>query len=336
MKTPARSGPPLPLRLLVAVLVVAGLGLAIWRLWPRAATPTLGGYIEGDLLYLSTPVAGALGRIDVERGQRVGAGVTAFVVDPRSAEAEVAQARAAQAATEAQALDAEQGSRPAELAVIAAQRAEARARLRAAQADYDRVRTLVQRGVYAPARLDGARAEFEAVRAQTEEVERRLDVAELPQRQDQIRAARARAVQAAAQTAATAIRLGQLAPVIPVAGRIQEVFYQVGEWAPANQPVVALLPDSRVKVRFYAPERQAALYRPGVRVRFTCDGCGGVRSAVVTYVSSQPEFTPPVIYSRDSRDKLVFLIEARPERPADLNPGLPVDVFALEPDGVRP
>jgi len=110
---------------------------------------------------------------------------------------------------------------------------------------------------------------------------------------------------------------------------VQDVFYQGGEWVAANQPVVALLADDRVRLRFYVPQAEVALYRPGTRVAFRCDGCAAGLGARINFVSPRAEFTPPVIYSRDTRDRLVFLVEARPDRPADLPPGLPIDVTPL-------
>ncbi|MBX7249795.1 MAG: HlyD family secretion protein, partial [Caulobacteraceae bacterium] len=132
--------------------------------------------------------------------------------------------------------------------------------------------------------------------------------------------------QAAEALSEAEIRARLLAPAAPVEARVEDVFFQQGEWAPANQPVVALLPDARVKLRFFVRETEVNLYRPGARLTFRCDGCGGPQGATVTWVSPRPEFTPPVIYSRDSRDKLVFLVEARPDRPRTLTPGQPVDV----------
>ncbi|HEX8257956.1 MAG TPA: HlyD family efflux transporter periplasmic adaptor subunit, partial [Allosphingosinicella sp.] len=102
--------------------------------------------------------------------------------------------------------------------------------------------------------------------------------------------------------------------------------FQRGEWAGANQPVVALIPDDRVFIRFFVPEGSVAAYRTGRRIAFRCDGCGAPRAATIAYVSPRPEFTPPIIYSREARDRLVFMVEARPEPGAALTPGLPVDV----------
>ena len=107
------------------------------------------------------------------------------------------------------------------------------------------------------------------------------------------------------------------------------MFFQPGEWVSPNQPIVALLPDNKVKVRFFVPQAEVARYRPGRTVRFSCDGCAPRLQATIRYVSPRPEFTPPIIFSRDSRDRLVFMVEAFPTRPAGLQPGLPVDVEPL-------
>jgi HlyD family secretion protein len=114
-----------------------------------------------------------------------------------------------------------------------------------------------------------------------------------------------------------------------VAGRVEDVFYRPGEWAPANAAIVALLPDDRVKLRFFVPQAVVTNYSPGRTVRFACDGCRG-GTATIRYVSPRPEFTPPVLYSRGNRERLVFLVEASPERPGELAPGQPVDITPLE------
>ena len=148
-------------------------------------------------------------------------------------------------------------------------------------------------------------------------------------RRAQVEAARAQVAEAQGGQREVQIRVGQLSPQAPAPARVEEVFFQPGEWVPANQPVVSLLPDERVKVRFYVPEQQVARYRPGTRVRFACDGCPAGLDATIRYVSPRPEFTPPIIFSRDSRDRLVFMVEASPARAASLQPGLPVDVVPL-------
>ena len=319
--------PPLPVIALVAVAVVA---VVAWRLWPRQGPPVLPGYVEGEALYFSSPTAGAVAHLYVDRGQRVASGAGLFQIDPQTNAAQQAEAEAAAAAAQQTLQDVQKGQRPQELAVIQSQRDAARAQVEEARAQFKRVDVLAARGFYPPAQLDKDRATLKTAEAQYQQTTRQLDVAELGARTDQVAAARSRASQAEASVAEAAARLGQLSPKAPDAARVEEVFFRQGEWAPANQPVVSVLPDNRVKLRFFVPETDLPAYQPGRTVRFTCDGCRA-QSARIDYVSPRAEFTPPVIYSRENRDRLVFLVEAQPERPRELAPGQPIDVTPLGP-----
>lgn len=315
-----------PQRLLVAGLLLAAL-LAIAVLWfmPRLSrSPALTGYVEGEALYLATPIAGRIDRVLVQRGDEVKAGQRLFVVDPVQLQAQRDQAGAEVSAAEAQAADARKGQRPVELAIFDANVAAAEATARDAAATLRRVRPLVQKGIFAKARLDDAQSTYDAAEAQVKAARREREAAALGDREDQIRAADSRVQQTSAALTAANARLSDGAPVAPVAARVEDVFFQGGEWASANQAVVALLPHDKIKLRFFVPEQAISAYRPGAVVRFTCDGCPEGMTAKVTYISPRPEFTPPVIYSREARDRLVYLVEARPS--ALLNPGQPVDI----------
>lgn len=316
------------------VAVVAGVGLAGflgWRLFgPDAHRPhRLSGYVEGETLYVGASNAGLVSTVAVQRGDRVRAGQPLFALDAGQLTAARDQAAAQLAAAEAQLRDAEKGQRPQELAVYDAERAAAEAQVRQARSDYDRIAPLVAKGVYAPARLDQVKAALDTARANAAAVARRKTVGELGQRPDAVNAARSAAASARQALAAAQDRLDQISPRAPAAARVQDVFYQPGEWTAANQPVVALLPDGRVRLRFFVPEGEVARYAVGATVRFSCDGCGTERAARINYVSPRSEYTPPVIYSREARQRLVFLVEARPEGGGPLAPGQPVDIVPL-------
>lgn len=316
--------PALVAGLLLGAAVITG--LVVWV--PRMGRPTtLSGYIEGEPLYLAAPVAGTVRVVHVQRGQDVAAGQPLFVVDPAQVRAQYDQAAAEADAAQAQAQDARKGQRAVELAVFDANVAAAEAQARNAQADLRRIRPLVQQGWYAAARLDDARSAADAADAQVRAAKRQRDAAALGAREDQVRAADARVAQARAAVTGAGARLAEVSPGAPKKARVEDVFFHAGEWAPANQPILSLLPDERVKVRFFVPERELSAYRIGRTVRFGCDGCAKDLSAKIEFVSPRPEFTPPVIYSREARDRLVYLVEARPS--ARLNPGQPVDVEPL-------
>ncbi len=318
------------LRPVLAMGAIAVVGLIVWALMARDGGPrVLTGYIEGERVYLAAPVSGAVAELYVREGERVAAGGRTFLIDPAVQQAQAESAAAAVGAAEARVEDLRKGQRKEELSVLDAELVAAEAAQREAEAEYGRIEPLVRRGIYAPARLDQVRAARDAARAQTAAVRRRREVATLGARRDAVAAAERQAEQAKGGLSEVRARLGQLAPAAPAAARVEEIFFQRGEWAAANQPVLALLPDSEVKLVFFVPEAETARYRPGRTVRFTCDGCEAERRARISWVSPRPEFTPPVLYSRGSRDRLVFRIEARPEGAAGLNPGLPVDVTPL-------
>ncbi len=135
-------------------------------------------------------------------------------------------------------------------------------------------------------------------------------------------------VQAAAQVRVLREQLANKTVQIPATGEITEVYFRPGEWVPAGQPVVSLLPDDKRRVRFYVPETQLANIRMGQAVEARCDGCASPIPATVNLISPQAEYTPPVIYSQGSREKLVFRVEAMPsaQDAPRLRPGLPVEV----------
>lgn len=308
-----------PLLIIAATIAIA---ILLWLLLSGSKRErTLSGYIEGEELYLASPVAGTVASVSAVEGTRVTAGQQLFTIDPATLAAQQQQREANVAAAQTQIASAEANARQADADVAAARADADRAR-------QDLTRLLSVRrddsAAVAGKDIDAARA---ALRQTSSKLSAALKTADA--RRAEVEAARAQTAEAKGGQREAQIRINQLSPAAPAAGRIEDVYFQQGEWVNANQAVVALLPDSKVKVRFYVPEQQVAAYTPGRIVHFSCDGCAGGLSAVIRYVSPRPEFTPPIIYSRDSRDRLVFMVEAYPARPASLLPGLPVDVEPL-------
>jgi HlyD family secretion protein len=184
------------------------------------------------------------------------------------------------------------------------------------------------------ARLDEAKAAYDRDAARLAEAKAEMAVGlQSLGRKPEIQAARADIEAAEADLAMAKVRLDQKTGVAPTAGLVFDTYYREGELVAAGAPVLSLLPPQNVKVRFFVPEPMLGALRPQQPVTIACDSCGAPITATISFISPQAEYTPPVIYSRESRAKLVYLVEARPEA-ADaprLRPGQPVDVTVSAP-----
>lgn len=222
----------------------------------------LQGYVEGEFVYVASPLGGALESLFVQRGAQVKAGDPLFILDSAAERAARDQAQAA---------------------------------LVLSEKDLARMEKLAHANLIAMQELDRARS----TRDQDRE---RLTKAEWD--------------------------LSQKRQNAPQAGLVFDTLFRPGEWVPPGRPVVALLPPGNVKVRAFVPETQIGTVRVGYAARVHVDGVDEPLAGRVGFISPKAEYTPPVIYSRESRDKLVFMIEILfdPKIGARLHPGQPVDV----------
>jgi HlyD family secretion protein len=292
------------------------------------------GYVEGEYVYVASPVAGRLETLEVARGDRVTAGASLFALD-RSGEVPARDDAAAQlASAKARLADLKKGARPSELEAIEAQLAQARAMLELSEAELRRQERLVETKVASREALDRAHANAERDQARVAELKAQLETARLTARVDEIRAAEAEVAAAKAQLAEAEWRLDQMSPAARQGGVVIDTLYRRGEWVPAGSPVVSLLPPENIKVRFFVPETVLGGIEIGAEVQVSCDACPPNLTATVSFISPEAEYTPPVIYSREMRQKLVYLVEAKPGRPTALRPGQPVDVALARPGTV--
>ena len=220
------------------------------------------GYVEGEFVYVASPLAGQLDSLQVRRGDQVKAGDPLFALDETAEKAALDQARAA---------------------------------LVLSEAEFTRQEKLFRMGPAAAQDYDRARSTRD---------------------QDRQRVAQAE------------WNFNQKRQAAPQAGLVYDTLFRQGEWVAAGKPVVVLLPPQNIKVRAFVPETQVGSIHYGDTTRVTVDGVPNPFIGKVSYISPHAEYTPPVIYSRESRAKLVFMIESvfDPEVSVNLHPGQPVDV----------
>jgi HlyD family secretion protein len=286
------------------------------------------GYVEGEFVHASSSEAGRLVHLSVSRGQRVQAGSPLFALESVNEAAAQRQARQQLSAAEAQLKDLRTGKRPQELDVVRAQLAQAIAEEKKSAADLVRDEAQYEAGGISSARLDETRARAESNAARARELSSQLDVAGLSARDDLIKAQAANVAASRAALEQAEWTLNQKAVAASGAGLVFDTMYREGEWVQAGRPVVRLLPPENIKVRFFVPETILGTLTLGKNVVLHCDGCPADIPAKVTYISTESEYTPPIIYSNETRSKLVYMIEARPsaDKALELHPGQPVEV----------
>jgi HlyD family secretion protein len=308
------------------------------------APPSWNGYVELDYVYAATPATGRIEQMDVSEGDNVAAGQALFVLEASQQHAQydaaLARAEAAEAqvgAAEATLANLKTGARPEELQVTAASLTQAEANLALAQQNFSRTQDLFAKGNVPKSQLDQAQASLDAANAAVAQLKAQLSVAQLPARDDQIAAATASVAAAKATLAAAKAdaanakaMLDNRTIVAPEAGRIERLFYSVGEVAGAGVPVVSLAGDGALKIKFYVNEADRPGFHLGDLVTVTCDGCSEGLTATVDHFASDPQFTPPIIYSRDERHRLVFMTEAVMAAKNDVLPGQPVSIGRVE------
>lgn len=323
---PIRSKPPRSRRRAVLALLACALPLALAACGQNGGGG-FSGYVEGDLLFIGPEEAGRLTALAVQEGDKVAAGQEVARVEDDLQQADLRAAQAQLKEAEARLENARSPlQRPEEIAILEASETRATAALDLSRIELNRQKQLVPKGASSQANLDTAQHDYDEKRAALDEARRRIAAARIASRVAEITAAEEAAAAARAQLEAARIRLARRGLKAPREGTVQTLYFRVGELVPEGRPVVSVLPPGLVKVRFFVPEAVLPEVALGQEVKVSCDGCPPL-TAKVSFISDAAEYTPPVIYSREERAKLVYLIEARPADPAAARPGQPVTVL---------
>jgi len=299
--------------------------------WLSACAParlSVVGYVEGEYVAIAPIDVARVVALDVRRGDVVAAGQTLAAVESTDAEIAVRNAEGALAQAKAELANIRYGRRPEEIAAIEATLEAAKLQMTDNKRTLDRQIDLNARGFAPQADLDRAQTAYDVAASRVNESVANLAVAKLPARAEEIAAAESKVKQAQAALDQACWRLDQRTLKAPAAGQISDIIRHPGEVAGPSAPVASMLPDGALKLTLYAPETALSSLQLGERLAVRCDGCPPGLAAAVSYIAREPEFTPPVIYSLQDRQTLVYLVEARPVHDValKLQPGQIVDV----------
>jgi HlyD family secretion protein len=264
--------------IIIATLLVLGAAIVWYREKSKSSEepPFFSGYGEGELVYVSSPIAGELQELAVRRGDQVEQAAFLFGLERE-------EERAARA-------EAEETLR------------ESRARVDKATADFTRAKSLRDKRVIAPEAYDTAQQDLLTAQHAAAARQRGLEQADW--------------------------RFAQKQQSAPAGGLVYDTYFRPGEWVPAGTPVLSILPPEYMKVRFFVPESELGKMQVGTPLEIRMDGLAEPLAGKVSFVSPQAEYTLPIIYSRENRGKLVYLIEGSlaPKDARLLHPGAPIEV----------
>ncbi len=306
--------------------------LLVLMLWTGCSDPPdpdlFQGYVEGEYIHVASPIPGALDMLHVRRGDTIRKGAPLFVLERSPQFEAMMQSSNLAAQAHARVENLRKGRRPEEIKALEARLDQNTVSLKLSEIEWKRIQNLHNSGVVSIGELDRARAARDLLVAQSAEMRAELALARLGAREDEVRAAEAEWEAAKAALRRDAWNWSQKEQFSPADGLVHDTLYLPGELVGAGRPVVVLLPPTNLMVRFFVPESRLGDVRPDSRVMIQGDGFRQPLKGTVHYVSTRAEFTPPVIYSQQTRAKLVFMVEARFDTPdtSGLLPGKPVDV----------
>ncbi len=272
------------------LLFILGAALTVWLASCSQQTHRAQGYIEGRYTYVAAPVAGRLLELSVKRGDVVHTHQTLFHLEARP-EQDVYN-NSVQLLNQAN-----------------AQRAAQVANVRYTEITLQRDQTLVMRHALDVATRDSALAQRDAAVAQ-------------------LAANDANIAALTATVAANQWHIQQKIQTAPVNGEVFDTYYRSGEYVSAGSPILSLLAPTDIRVIFYITETALSQIKIGEKVNVYVDGQSHAQSAIINFIAPTAEYTPPIIYSNETRTKLVYRVEAAvPVAQAHhWHPGQPVDV----------
>ncbi len=290
------------------------------------------GYVEGENIYLASPYSGILVDKHVQRGQFVKAGDLLFKLDDNPQALVVGESRASLSQAKEIYTDLIKPRRAPEIDAITAQVEQTNSQLLLAQLRVKRYQELYQKHAVDKDTLDASVERLNELTYLKSQYQANLALAKLGSRQYQVKAQRAQVASLRFKLQKVKWEMQQKQIYAPADGIIFDTYFEQGEFVDAAHPIAALLTPSNIRIQFFVPADGLPKLQLGQHINFDCDGCRPHNKAVIQYISPEAEYVPPLVYSRENRDNLVFRVKADIKDAAQFKPGQPVMVSVLKHD----
>ena len=295
----------------------------------QSDTRSYQGYVEAENIYLATPYSGTLKNLQVHRGECVKKGQLLFKLDDNPQAFQLQQAQAAMAQHSRILDDAILPKRALEIDILNWQVTHVEAQIDLALLRLKRYEILVKKHALDADALDAAKEHVQELLALKGERQDSLALAKLGARQQHINALKEVVKEAVAKIQEIKWQLKQKSVYAPDDGMVFDTYFRVGEFVTVDRPVLSLLTPNNIRLEFFVPVERLSQLKIGQSITYTCDKCSKGNKAIIRYISPEAEYIPPLVYSRENNDKLVFRIKATVQNPALLKPGQPIVITSL-------
>ncbi len=317
--------------LIIGVLILSGIAFfLINRLSnrPEEGVLLLSGNVEVTEINLGFKSAGRIVELLTDEGQKVKKDDRLALLDSAELESQVAQNKAYLNETIARLEELKAGSRPQELEQAIANVNYAEAELIKAKNDLDRYEALYKDELISGEQMDSAKKAYDVAVSQHKKAVETLSLVKEGPRKEDIKAASNRVEQARAALKVMKERLKDTVLYAPIAGVILRKNAEKGETVGAGAPVFTLGDLENPWIKVYVKEDKLGLVKLGQKAEVGVDSYPGKKyEGIVTYISSEAEFTPKNVQTQEERVKLVFGIKVSVKNINDeLKPGMPADV----------
>jgi HlyD family secretion protein len=294
----------------------------------------LSGNVEITETNVGFEMPGRVIDIPVKEGSIVKEGDVLARLDGDALALVVEQNRAFLQESSARLSELKEGSRIQEIEQAKANVIAQEAELKRVKQDYERADVLYKNGAISKAQFDASKSAHDVRVAMHKSALEALSLAEEGARKGDIKIGESRVEQSKAGLAVSEVRFKDTVIYAPIAGVVLRKNVEVGETVSQGMPVFTIGDLKNPWIKVYVKEDKIGLIKLGQKAQISVDSYKGKNyEGVVSYISSEAEFTPKTVQTPEERVKLVFGVKVGIKNENDeLKPGMPADVkIVLKP-----
>ncbi|MBI5730493.1 MAG: efflux RND transporter periplasmic adaptor subunit [Ignavibacteriales bacterium] len=286
------------------------------------------GTIEATESVISSQAAGKIIKIIKDEGAQVRAGDTIIMIDHEALDIQRKQMIANREIAKAQLDLLINGARKEDINQSGQMLNQTEANYEIARSDKERMENLIKANTITQKQYEDARARFDIAQAQLNSAKENFNKIKNIARPEEIAQAKANYQKAEAVVESIDKNIRDCYVTSPMNGFVIKKFIELGETVSMLSSLFKLADLSKTKVTIYVSETEIGKIKLGQKAEIKVDSFPDKSfEGKVIYISSEAEFTPKNIQTKDERTKLVFAVKIEiPNQKFELKTGLPADI----------